>query len=59
MYIFGGNAKKNVKLNDLWKLSLQNYKWQLIGELNNTNVIPRSGHSANIFRDFILIFGGI
>ena len=25
MYIFGGNAIKNVRLNDLWKLCLQTY----------------------------------
>ena len=27
MYIFGGNTKKNKKLNDLWRLNLITHEW--------------------------------
>ena len=27
MYIFGGNTKKNKKLNDLWRLNLVTQQW--------------------------------
>lgn len=57
MYIFGGKNSKNQKLNDLWKLSLQSMTWTKLKV--DSSITPRSGHSCDIYEDYILIYGGI
>ena len=57
MYVFGGKDDDNNKLNDLWKFSFQSLEWQ---ELKCPDApAPRSGHSAQIYKNYIIIFGGI
>lgn len=48
MYIFGGKDVENNKMNDLWRLDLETFKWEL---MNPAGKIPmeRSGHSADYF----------
>lgn len=57
MYIFGGKNSKNQKLNDLWKLNLQTLTWSLI--ITDTQITPRSGHSSDVYKDYIVVYGGI
>ncbi|CAG9331517.1 unnamed protein product [Blepharisma stoltei] len=58
LYIFGGSDDEGEKLCDLWKLDLRTYHWEkIIGH----GQIPtgRSGHSAIVFKDDMVIFGGM
>ena len=50
----------NIKLNDLWELDLASEEFKEI-RLGEASYQPscRSGHSANIFNDRMVIFGGI
>lgn len=59
-YIFGGQDDDNNKLNDLWELDLATEAWTEV-ELAPGSYPPacRSGHSANLFRGKMYVFGGI
>ena len=57
MYIFGGKNECNEKLNDFWRLDLSNMTWEQLPTPDN--IAPRSGHSCNIYKDKLIIFGGI
>ena len=58
MAVFGGRDEDNNKLNDLWLFNISSYVWEKIETDFN---IPkgRSGHSACLYKDMMLIFGGI
>ena len=58
MYTFGGTNDEGEKLNDMWKLDMRTYAWE---EIRTTGDVPssRSGHSAVIFSDLMIIFGGM
>lgn len=58
MYIFGGTSEEGEKLCDLWRLDLRTYAWE---ELKPTGDVPsgRSGHSAVVYSDVMIIFGGM
>ena len=58
MYIFGGTSEEGEKLSDMWKLDLRTYHWdQVIG--NGDIPTGRSGHSAVLYNDVMIIFGGM
>lgn len=57
MYIFGGKDDENTKLNDVWRFNFRTCQWSLINCLDEPT--PRSGHSAQVYRDYMLIYGGI
>ena len=57
MYVFGGKDEDNEKLNDLWCFEFQTRMWTELP--SDENIISRSGHSAQLFNDHMLIFGGI
>jgi Galactose oxidase, central domain len=59
MYVFGGKDNDNNKLNDLWKLDLITYKWQIIIPADKCRPRERSGHSCDIIENYMVIFGGI
>ena len=61
MYIFGGKDEDNNKLNDIWMFDFSNYMWQLVEPQSLSYFTPtaRSGHSACLYRDYMVIFGGI
>lgn len=59
MYVFGGKDEDNNKLNDLWSLDLSNNLWKQIQCPNSVVPTPRSGHSCDIFENYMVIFGGI
>ena len=58
MYVFGGTSDEGEKLSDLWMLDLRTYHWTEIQALGD---VPsgRSGHSAALFKDVMIIFGGM
>ena len=58
--IFGGMSDDNIKLNDLWELDLGTEEFKEI-RIPEASFKPsaRSGHSANIFNDKMVVFGGI
>ncbi|OMJ69664.1 hypothetical protein SteCoe_32538 [Stentor coeruleus] len=58
MYVFGGTNEEGEKLSDFWKLDLRTYHWE---EVKGKGDVPsgRSGHSAAIFKDVMIVFGGM
>ena len=56
MYIFGGKGDET-KLNDTWKFDFKTREWTEI--LSPDEPLPRSGHTAQIYRNYMIIYGGI
>jgi N-acetylneuraminic acid mutarotase len=61
MYIYGGKDEDYNKLGDIWSFSFGTYLWQEIKQADEYGFapLPRSGHSACIYKDCMVIFGGI
>lgn len=59
MYIFGGKDDDNNKLNDLWKLDLQELKWIELKSADGSEPMERSGHRCDIYANYMVLFGGI
>lgn len=58
MYIFGGKDDENNKCSDVWKFNFETNKWTEIQAIDEP--LPRSGHTASIYKDhFMIIYGGI
>jgi hypothetical protein len=57
LYIFGGKDSDNNKLNDLWLFNFQTKQWSEI--MCREAPMARSGHSAALYRQYMLIYGGI
>ena len=58
MYVFGGKDDSSEKLNDLWVYNIAEKKWV---EVEPEGEIPfeRSGHSSDVYGDYLCVFGGI
>jgi len=59
MYVFGGKDDDNNKLNDIWKLDLATCAWSEIKPSDEFKPMERSGHSCDIYDNYMAIFGGI
>lgn len=63
MYVFGGKDEDNEKLKDLWCFDFQTRTWtEMPSDTEGDDyesIISRSGHSAQVYADHMLIFGGI
>ena len=59
MIIFGGCDLDNEKLNDLWIYDLLSNTWQEIQTDPVNSPLPRSGHSASMAGERMMVFGGI
>lgn len=57
MYIFGGKDHKNVNLNDFWRFDFEELKWTQLSTVEGPS--HRSGHSCAVYKDFLIIQGGI
>lgn len=59
MWVFGGQGDYE-KLNDLWKYNIHFGTWDQV-VFSESDIVPleRSGHSMTVYKDYILIFGGI
>ncbi len=58
MYVFGGKDENSEKLNDLWVYNIADKRWVEI-EADGEIPFERSGHSSDIYEDYLVIFGGI
>lgn len=60
MIIFGGKNDENEKLNDVWIFNLTECTWSKIDYSSEDLIpIPRSGHSAVVYNNKMMIFAGI
>ncbi|EGR29153.1 kelch motif family protein, putative, partial [Ichthyophthirius multifiliis] len=55
-YLFGGIGKE--LYNQIAELDLTNFKWQILKQVQGNIPSARYGHSCNIYRRNIIIFGG-
>lgn len=58
MYVYGGKCSHSEALNDMWELNLIEWTWQQIEAVGDSPG-EVSGHSACVYRDVMLVFGGI
>lgn len=58
LYILGGISDEGEKLNDFWRLGLKDLKWEQVKSHGETPS-GRSGHSAVLYRDLMIVFGGM
>ena len=58
MYIFGGKDEDNEKLRDFWAFDMKTRLWEQL-DCEEQSVISRSGHSACVYKDHMIIFAGI
>ena len=58
LYIYGGK-NLNRSFNELWECNLSTLKFKQLSENINIKLQNRSGHSAIVYKDYMLIFGGI
>jgi len=58
MYVFGGKNDSSEKLNDLWVYNIADKRWIEMSPDGETPV-ERSGHTTDVFDDYLVIFGGI
>ena len=59
MFIFGGKDDDNNKLCDTWKFNFKTLTWTQIQISPEESPIARSGHAAQIYKDYMIIYGGI
>jgi Kelch motif len=58
MYVFGGFDEDHSTLNDFWTLNLKRWTWSNI-PLRGDIPAARSGHCSLIYKDKLILFGGI
>lgn len=58
MVVFGGRDEDNDKLNDMWVFDIPSRQWRE-EKPHYPAPMQRSGHSACLVRDQMVIFGGI
>ena len=58
MFIYGGSTDSCDYLEDMWKLSLETYKWEEI-TVKGDSPGTVSGHTCCVYGDLMLVFGGI
>lgn len=60
MVIFGGRDQDSNKLNDIWIFNFSTYQWEeIVITDEELKPSPRSGHSACLYKDMMIVFGGI
>ena len=61
LIIFGGKNEENEKLNDVWAFNFTSLTWTQFqkNETKEGVPLPRSGHSASIQGQYMIVFGGI
>jgi len=56
--IFGGFSTDGERSNDLYRYYFRDNKWEKISVLGIDFPVPRAGHSAIVFGDSMVVFGG-
>lgn len=60
MIVFAGKNDDNEKMNDVWILDLIYWTWSEVKYQSEETVpVPRSGHSAILYDNKMMIFAGI
>ena len=60
MYVYGGLNQLSTSFADLYSLNCKNWGWERVGQFKvNDNEVKACGHSAAIYQNKILIFGGL
>mmetsp|Transcript_32372 Transcript_32372/g.31673 ORF Transcript_32372/g.31673 Transcript_32372/m.31673 type:complete len:190 (+) Transcript_32372:330-899(+) len=60
LVIYGGKDDSHNKLNDIWEFNLLTHRWnQLIPSITGYTPLSRSGHTACLYEDLMIVFGGI
>ena len=61
MWIFGGKSNDNDKMLDFRAIDFAKKSWEKIDFImdDDVHIASRSGHSASIFQDHMIIFAGI
>ena len=59
MVVFGGKDDENNKLDDIWEFDFDTFRWTEYKPTDEVMPLSRSGHSACIYKDFMVVFGGI
>ena len=58
MYVFGGKDEDNEKLKDFWSFDFETCIWtELL--CDTESIAARSGHSSEVYGDFLIVFAGI
>ena len=57
IFLFSGNCSY-IGTQQLWKYNLLNYQWEPIKPITINNIDARSGHTAIIYKNKLIIFGG-
>lgn len=58
MVIFGGFSTDGERSNDVYRYYFKDNKWEKVNMLGIDAPEPRAGHSALVFGDSMVIFGG-
>jgi N-acetylneuraminic acid mutarotase len=58
IYIFGGKDQDTNKLNDIWAYDIKTDIWNEV-IVKTDSPLSRSGHSGSIFKNYMVVFGGI
>lgn len=58
MVIFGGLTPDGDRSNDVYRYYFKDNKWEKVSALGLDAPQPRAGHSAMVFGDSMVIFGG-
>jgi hypothetical protein len=58
LYIFGGKDQDTFKLNDMWAYDLKTSTWTEVKD-SIDKPLTRSGHSSSVYKNFMIVFGGI
>ena len=49
----------NKSMNDMWVYDLINMIWEEIPDTSLFKILPRSGHSAAVYQNNMIVFGGM
>lgn len=58
MVIFGGFTINGERSNEIYRYYFKDNKWEKVSVLGLDAPVPRAGHSAIVFGDSMVIFGG-
>ena len=58
MIVFGGYLESGERTNEVWRYHFKEGKWEIVVAMGKLKPEPRAGHSAIIYGDAMVVFGG-
>jgi N-acetylneuraminic acid mutarotase len=58
MVVFGGFVEGSERTNEIYRYYFRDNRWERILVLGKMQPVPRAGHSAVVYGDTMLVFGG-